>query len=83
MNRSKSDIELQINILERAKIGYLEVDNKAGARRKEKQIEVLRNELELIDLREDKQILKIYMKFIKEKNLKEEFDRFMIAELAK
>ena len=78
----KKEIEDKIQQLERDRIGYLEADDKAGARRKEKQISELQDKLEIINLKEIKEDLELYKKFIKKRGLQNEFQRFMIIEIA-
>lgn len=62
----KQELENKIEKLEKDKIAYLEVDNKAGARRIEKQIERTEMELELLDLNNIKKELKIYKEVVRE-----------------
>lgn len=80
---SKEEIENKIEQLERDRIGYLEVDNKVAARRKQKQIEELEMQLKLLDFKDIEQDLELYKKFIRKRNLESEFKSFMIAELAR
>lgn len=54
----------KIENLERERIAYLEVDDKVGARRKQKQIEKLELELELFELAKIKNELKVYKKVV-------------------
>lgn len=56
----------KIENLERERIAYLEVDDKAGARRKQKQIEKLELELELFEIQKVKEELKAYKKVVRE-----------------
>lgn len=74
------EIQKQIEELECERMGYLEANNKAGARRKERKIEELENKLEL---KEIKQELELYKKFVNKKKLRDEFYSFMIVELAR
>lgn len=62
---SKEEIENKIEQLERDKVAYLEVDDKAAARRKEKQIQQLEQQLKLFDLDKIKRELKIYKEVIR------------------
>jgi len=65
---SKEEIEKikeQIEQLEKDKIGYLEIDDKAGARRKAKRIEELEMQLELDELDKIKQELQIHKEVIR------------------
>lgn len=78
MNKEK--IIEKIQQLEKDKMGYLECDDKAGARRKEKQIEKLEIQLKSAEIEEN---LKIYKKFIKERKLEKEFQSFFILECAR
>lgn len=78
----KEKIEDKIQQLEKDRIGYLEVDDKAGARRKEKQISELQDKLEIIKLKEIKEDLELYKKFIRKRGLQNDFQRFMIIEIA-
>lgn len=78
----KEEIENKIQQLEKDRVGYLEADDKAGARRKEKQIRNLQDKLEIINLKEIKEDLELYKKFIKKRGLQNDFQRFMIIELA-
>lgn len=78
----KDKIEYKIQQLERDRIGYLEADDKAGARRKEKQISELQDKLEIIKLKEIKEDLELYKKFIRKRGLQNDFQRFMIVEIA-
>lgn len=55
----------QIEELEKKKIAYLEVDDKAGARRIRKQIEKLELQRELQDLNKLKNELSIYKKIVR------------------
>lgn len=80
---SRNEILDKIEQLEKDKMGYLEVNDKAGARRREKQIRDLENQLELLELKDIKEDLKLYKKFIKEKGMQNEFQSFCIVELAK
>lgn len=80
---SKNEILDKIEQLEKDKIGYLEANNKTGARRREKQIRDLENQLELLELKDIEKDLKLYKKFIKEKGMQNEFQSFCIVELAK
>ncbi len=79
---SEDEIRIKIDKLEREKIGYLEVNDKAGARRKQKKIEELESQLELLKVNEIKQDLELYKKFINKRGLNSEFQSFMIVELA-
>lgn len=78
----KEEIENKIQQLEKDRVGYLEADDKAGARRKEKQIRSLQDKLEIINLKEIKEDLELYKKFIRKRGLQNDFQRFMIIELA-
>lgn len=78
----KEEIENKIQQLEKDRVGYLEADDKAGARRKEKQIRNLLDKLEIINLKEIKEDLELYKKFIRKRGLQNDFQRFMIIELA-
>ena len=78
----KEEIENKIQQLEKDRVGYLEADDKAGARRKEKQIKSLQDKLEIINLKEIKEDLELYKKFIRKRELQNDFQRFMIIELA-
>lgn len=71
----------KISELESDRMAYLEVNDKAGARRKEKQIHELENQLELLKLDKIKQDLELYKKFIHKRGLYSEFQSFMIEEL--
>lgn len=55
----------KINELEKKKIEYLEVDDKAGVRRIEKQIEKIELEKELSDLNKIKEELNVYKKIVR------------------
>lgn len=79
---NEDEIRIKIDKLEREKIGYLEVNDKAGARRKQKKIEELENQLELLKINDIKQDLELYKKFINKRGLNAEFQSFMIVELA-
>ena len=79
---NKEEIEDKIQQLERDRIGYLEANNKAGARRKEKQISELQDKLAIMNLKEIKEDLELYKKFIKKRGLQNEFQSFMIIEMA-
>lgn len=81
--KTKEQILEEINKLEREKMEYLEVDNNSAARRKDKKIIELENELELSKLKEIKEDLELYKKFVSRKGLNSEFQRFMIIELAR
>lgn len=56
----------KIEKLERERIAYLEVDDKNGARRKEKQIRELEFEIELFEIKKVKDELKAYKKVVRE-----------------
>lgn len=58
-------LEEKIHELERKKIAYLEVDDKAGARRVQKQIDKIELEKELLDLSKIKKELKIYKEVVR------------------
>lgn len=58
-------LEEKIYELERKKIGYLEADDKAGARRIQKQIDKIELEIELLDLGKIKKELKIYKEVVR------------------
>lgn len=66
-------IYAEIAKLEREKMGYLEVEDTAGVKRKEKKIAELEEKLELIDLRKIKAELKNYKDFISARGLKAQF----------
>lgn len=79
---NKEEIKNKIQQLEKDRVGYLEADDKAGARRKEKQISELQDKLEIMNLKEIKEDLELYKKFIKKRGLQNEFQSFMIIEMA-
>lgn len=79
----KEQILKKIEDLKYERMGYLEANNKAGARRKEKKIKELEMQLELSKMQELKEDLKLYKKFISKRGLVAEFQSFMIIELAK
>ena len=79
---NKEEIEDKIQQLEKDRIGYLEANNKAGVRRKEKQISELQDKLEIMNLKEIKENLELYKKFIRKRGLQNEFQSFMIIEMA-
>ena len=56
----------KIENLERERIAYLEVDDKAGARRKQKQIRELEFEIESFEIQKVKEELKAYKKVVRE-----------------
>lgn len=56
----------KIEKLERERIAYLEVDDKNGARREEKQIRELEFEIELCEIQKVKNELKAYKKVVRE-----------------
>lgn len=58
-------LEEKIYELEKKKIAYLEVDDKAGARRVQKQIDKIELEKELLDLGKIKKELKIYKEVVR------------------
>ncbi len=60
MNKKIEEIEEEIDDLEKERIAYLEVNDKAGANRKAKKIENLEMQLEIFNLKKIKQELKIY-----------------------
>ena len=62
-------------------MGFLEANNKAGARRKEKQIHELEDKLELLKLSEIKKELELYKKFVNKRGLNIEFQGFKIENL--
>lgn len=70
----KDKIYDEIAKLEKDKMGYLEVGDTAGVRRKEKKIAELEEKLELIDLRKIKIELKMYKDFVTNRGIKAEFD---------
>ena len=55
----------KIEKLERTRMGYLEIDDKAGARRIEKQIENLEQEIEFSKFEKVKQELEVYKSIVK------------------
>lgn len=63
---NKEEIENKIQQLERDKTGYLEINDKAGVRRKEKQIEELERQLKLFDIEKIKKELEIYKEVVKD-----------------
>ena len=79
---NKEEIKNKIQQLEKDRVGYLEADDKAGARRKEKQISELQDKLEIMNLKEIKEDLELYKKLIKKRGLQKEFQSFMIIEMA-
>lgn len=79
---NQEEIQKRISELEYEKMGYLEANDKVGARRKEKKIRELENQLELLKLNEIKEDLELYKKFIRKRGLNSEFQSFMILELA-
>lgn len=79
---NEKQIQEKISKLEFEKMGYLEVNDKAGVRRKEKRIQELEDKLELLKLKEIKEDLELYKKFVNKRGLKAEFQTFMIIELA-
>lgn len=66
MEKKKQELEAKIEELERNKIAYLEVDNKAAARRIEKQIEKLEMKIELLELNKIKRELEVYKEVIRQ-----------------
>ena len=58
-------LEEKIYELEKKKIAYLEVDDKAGARRVQKQIDKIELEKELLNLDKIKNELKIYKEVVR------------------
>lgn len=60
----ENSIRDKIEELEKDRMGYLEADDKVGARRKQKQIEKLELELELFELAKIKNELKVYKKVV-------------------
>lgn len=72
----KDKIYDEIAKLEKDKMGYLEVGDTAGVRRKEKKIAELEEKLELIDLRKIKIELKMYKDFISVRGLKMQFEDY-------
>lgn len=60
----ENSIRDKIEELEKDRMGYLEVNDKAGARRKQKQIEKLELELELFEFKKIKNELKVYKKVV-------------------
>lgn len=73
---NEEQILKKISELEHEKMGYLEANDKAGARRKEKQIYELEDKLELLKLNEIKKELEKYKKFVDKRGLKNEFKNF-------
>lgn len=63
---NKDEIENKIEQLEREVINYLEIDDKAGARRIKKKIEGLEMQLQLLDLNKIKRELKAYKEVLRE-----------------
>lgn len=78
----EQEIQEKIEKLEYEKMGYLEANDKAGARRKQNKIDKLENQLELLKLKEIKEDLALYKKFVAKRGLNTEFQQFMIIELA-
>lgn len=74
----EQEIQEKIEELERDKMGYLEVNDKAGARRKQNKIDELETKLELLKLKEIKEDLALYKKFIAKRGLNTEFQQFMM-----
>ncbi len=65
--------------LEKERIEYLEVDNNRAAKRKEKELDKVRNLIKLAEMGsmlELKKDLDIYKKFIKYKGMQGEFELF-------
>lgn len=62
---NKDEIENKIEQLEKEVINYLEVDDKAGARRIKKKIEKLEMQLQLLDLNKIKRELKAYKEVLR------------------
>lgn len=60
------ELEKKIDKLEDTRMAYLEVNNKASARRLKKQIEMLELEIEVMAYKNVKKELKIYKDVIKE-----------------
>lgn len=63
---SKEEIYNKIEQLEKDKIGYLEIDDKAGARRKAKQIEVLEMQLKLYKTGKIEKELRTYKEVVRD-----------------
>lgn len=61
---NKDEIYSKIEILEKKKMSYLEVDNKANARRIAKQIKDLELQAELLKFNELRRELSIYKKVV-------------------
>ena len=59
-------LEGKINELEKKKIAYLEIDDKAGARRIQKQIDQIELEKELLNLDKIKKELRIYKEVVRD-----------------
>ena len=63
-NKKIDELYDKIEILESEKMAYLEVDNKAGARRIAKQIEQIELQIDIYNYNKIKQELEIYKKVV-------------------
>ena len=63
-NKKIDELYDKIEMLERKKMEYLEIDDKAGARRISKQIEQIELQITVSDYNKIKQELKIYKKAV-------------------
>lgn len=63
---NEDELYQKLEQLEKDRIAYLEVDDNAGAKRKEKQIEKINIQLELLKFNKLKKELEIYKKVCKD-----------------